>query len=507
MKIPIYEAYIDPTNEEDGLSCISIVDFPAMEKEMLVFNEDKKPIKFVVNDEMEHCITSVVIWADKPIYRYDATIGEYYIVFNKETIKQLTEKYSKDGLLNQVSIQHNGVLLDDITMVEYYIKDTEKGINPKGFEDVADGSLFATFKVNNEEVWKQILNGEFGGLSMEVLVDIEPTDKFIEEEETDYDIDDDFLNELLEWLGMDETELVFNSDEWLVDGDGDYWLDEDGNKVPSKCPKCGGKVIVTIQGEPIFKCSECGEYLGTVKFPDDMDFSSLKKKVDFKVTTRGDVREAIKSNRQVNLEIGEKTIYNQQIFELGKDGNGDVAVIFDPEHKDWYTENISNIKSIEITDVELEDFVFNNKWREITNNDSLVITETKSGLGKDKDNIDYVMDRNMYAMISYDDEKEGAATGFRTCFVSSWGYTIAGNEAIRIYEYSGDSKTGFEDGRWRFLLTRRIMDFKAVDYVKPIEFAPPKYNGERQAGSGKNGTMSSIKRIATFPPKINDFIG
>ena len=30
------------------------------------------------------------------------------------------------------------------------------------------------------------------------------------------------------------------------------------------CPKCGGKVGVYIEGEPIYKCMSCGEYLGVV---------------------------------------------------------------------------------------------------------------------------------------------------------------------------------------------------------------------------------------------------
>jgi hypothetical protein len=110
----------------------------------------------------------------------------------------------------------------------------------------------------------------------------------------------------------------------------------------------------------------------------------------------------------------------------------------------------------------------------------------------------------MYAMISYDDNTEDPATGYRTCFISSWGYTTAGNECIRIYEYNGDTKSGFQDGRWRLLLTRRIMDLKGVDYTEPVRNAPPLYNGERKAGTGINGTMSRVKRFATFPPKITE---
>ena len=35
-------------------------------------------------------------------------------------------------------------------------------------------------------------------------------------------------------------------------------------KGPKKCPKCGGKVGVFIEGEPIYKCIECGKFLGVV---------------------------------------------------------------------------------------------------------------------------------------------------------------------------------------------------------------------------------------------------
>lgn len=39
---------------------------------------------------------------------------------------------------------------------------------------------------------------------------------------------------------------------------------DEGEVVPDICPKCGGKVVVKIQGEPIYVCSNCGEYYGTM---------------------------------------------------------------------------------------------------------------------------------------------------------------------------------------------------------------------------------------------------
>lgn len=191
MKIPIFDAILN--EDEIGMSCISIVDEPAMDKDMMVFEKTEKPILFSIQDELQHKITSVVIRCNYPIYRIDEYGREFYIRFNKEVIDQLAEKYSKDGLLNKVSVEHNGQLLDGITMVEFFIKNTEKGINPVGFEDIEDFSLFCTFKVNNEEVWNRIVEGEFGGLSMEVALDVKPTDEYVETET-------DFWDDLYNWL-------------------------------------------------------------------------------------------------------------------------------------------------------------------------------------------------------------------------------------------------------------------------------------------------------------------
>jgi hypothetical protein len=55
-----------------------------------------------------------------------------------------------------------------VTMFESFISDTDRGILPmRGFEDAPDGSWFGSFKVENEEVWKMIKEGNFKGFSVE----------------------------------------------------------------------------------------------------------------------------------------------------------------------------------------------------------------------------------------------------------------------------------------------------------------------------------------------------
>ena len=43
-----------------------------------------------------------------------------------------------------------------------------------------------------------------------------------------------------------------------------------GEKVPEKCDKCGGDVVLQIHGEPVYVCKKCGKYFGTMPFPETL---------------------------------------------------------------------------------------------------------------------------------------------------------------------------------------------------------------------------------------------
>ena len=151
------------------------MDVPAVKRNLLCFSEDKQPIKFEF-DGAKHIITGVVCLAETPIYRYSERFGEYYIVFTKETIEKMVEKYAKKGLYNSVNLQHNDErFVDGIYMVESYITDKERGISPKEFNDVPDGSWIASFKVENQELWDEIVNGDkLNGFSLQGMFDVSP---------------------------------------------------------------------------------------------------------------------------------------------------------------------------------------------------------------------------------------------------------------------------------------------------------------------------------------------
>lgn len=171
--VPVMNATV---GESDGIVRISLVDWPAVESDFLVFHKDakKEPLSpkdsYKIIDEEKRIIYGVVMRADFPIYRYDDQNGEYFIVFTKEVIRQLAEKYLAEGRQNEVNVMHlAGSDVEGVDMVQFFIKDTAAGVNPVGFEVIEDGSLFAEFHVTNDEIWEACKNGEYRGFSIEIF--------------------------------------------------------------------------------------------------------------------------------------------------------------------------------------------------------------------------------------------------------------------------------------------------------------------------------------------------
>lgn len=190
-KLPIYNALI--TTENTGLQRISLVESPAVLSNFLAFDEDKQEVKFAVKDEEKREVLGVIMRAEFPIYRCDKQNGEYYVKYSKETIKLMSQKMLSDGVQNKINLQHQeNSDVEGVEMLECFIKDTEMGISPKGFEDVEDGSLFAHFKVNNDDVWNGIKDGTFKGFSLEGLFEFE-----LEEKDNDIDKIIDLLEKIL----------------------------------------------------------------------------------------------------------------------------------------------------------------------------------------------------------------------------------------------------------------------------------------------------------------------
>lgn len=192
--IPVYEALL--SDEDCGMVRISLVDDPAV---MSGWQKYAKVQKYAIQSEEQRLVRGVVMRADFPIYRYDRG-GEYYIIYHPQTIREMAEKYLSDNRQNNVDTMHNGQDVEGVQMVQWFIKDSEKGINPEGFDDIADGSLFAEFHIVSDEIWEQVKDGTYKGFSLEGIFAAAPEenqrsiDEIVEELEGRFSKQDDNTN-------------------------------------------------------------------------------------------------------------------------------------------------------------------------------------------------------------------------------------------------------------------------------------------------------------------------
>jgi hypothetical protein len=129
--------------------------------------------KFSIQDEEKRIISGPAMIADLPIYRYDEARGEYYVVFDKDTIFQIAKKWAMGDKYDSVNIHHDKAT-NGLSLFESFIIDRERGIMPpKGYEEVADGSWFLSYIVNDETIWSKVKDGEFKGFSVEGYFDFD----------------------------------------------------------------------------------------------------------------------------------------------------------------------------------------------------------------------------------------------------------------------------------------------------------------------------------------------
>ena len=169
--IPVYRATVD--GEETGMVLVSLVEDPAVEVDFLAFGK-QEPLQFSIQDEEQRMVLGVVMRPDYPIFRRLPNGFECYVEYPAETIHKMAEKFFATMNVNNVDTDHSWELVDGVTMVQAFFKNVEKGINPKGFEEMPDDTLFFQYHITNDEIWAGVKNGTWKGLSLSGTFMIEP---------------------------------------------------------------------------------------------------------------------------------------------------------------------------------------------------------------------------------------------------------------------------------------------------------------------------------------------
>lgn len=427
--IPIYDIVVDLDDPELHMTAISLVDYPAVEKDFMCFKEQHK-LDFTVQNEDQHLIFGPAILCDVPIYRYSPTDGEYYVRFTREAIENIIFKYSQEQLLNVVSLQHNGEPIQGATMVEFFLKDTDKGIDPKGYEDCPNYSLFVTYKITDEKLWDEIKNGnELKGYSIEVTAELKETDETVEEESYEVDPEEMDVWDLLEAILGDDVELLWSSEKKKFASDLSV-IEKAIENEKELSIKYGDR---TVKGTPYSIFDNRGSR--NVVLYDGKDWRILNERNITNITETG------KSNL-VN--------WGEAIKQPGFD---------------WVTERID--KAVEVDNI----------------NPNIPKNEYERAIVEHRP-----------AMCTYIDEvgrETGICVGNRQVQTMEIGFTKKGNACLRVYQHFGPTHhTDDPIPAWRNLRLDRIRSFKIPDFLEPYTTAPLGFN---ELGPDKDGFVCTLR--------------
>lgn len=193
-KIKHYAVSID-----SDVYAISLVDCPAIEEDFIYLSKQEQTQIFLEKED-KHLIVGAVLVPNKPIYRNNGK-EEFYIQFSKETIEKLAFDYLMNGRIYSVTTDHKEIA-DDIALVESWIKTSENDKSNDYGMNLPVGSWIVSMKVENEEVWKRVKEGELRGFSIESFVNLDEIklkkqdNNMIEEKLEAIQVDDNFWDKL-----------------------------------------------------------------------------------------------------------------------------------------------------------------------------------------------------------------------------------------------------------------------------------------------------------------------
>tara|TARA_R110002072_G_scaffold128500_1_gene266291 strand:+ start:492 stop:1139 length:648 start_codon:yes stop_codon:yes gene_type:complete len=164
----LIELFIDEADKENGLDIISFVSAPAIEKDFMHFNSEVDNFKFKSTDEEKRIVTGPAMIPNQEIVRMDAEGKPYFVFFTSETIEKAQEVFAKYGKTKATNFEHEESNLDGATVVESWIVKDPKNdkSNALGF-DVPANTWMVSYKVDNDELWAKVKNGEVSGFSIE----------------------------------------------------------------------------------------------------------------------------------------------------------------------------------------------------------------------------------------------------------------------------------------------------------------------------------------------------
>ena len=156
---------------DSDVYAVSLVDEPAIESNFIALSKQSEKRVFLEKDD-KHIVMGAVLIPDMPIYR-NQDGEEFYLQFSSATIEKLAHDFLRMGRNFNFSYQHEEDV-KGISVIESWIVNDPKMDKCSIYGiDVPSGTWMMAAKVDNEEMWTKIRNGDAKGFSIEAIVNLD----------------------------------------------------------------------------------------------------------------------------------------------------------------------------------------------------------------------------------------------------------------------------------------------------------------------------------------------
>ena len=194
----LIELFINDDEANDGISAISFVKQPAIEENFVALSQQKVEFKSI--DDDKRVVVGLALIPNKEIYRRQGDY-EYNIVFSEDTVKKASHLYLKQLNNNNATLEHEKDATGISVVESWIVEDVETDKSKLYDLNATKGSWVVVMKVDNDEIWKDVKDGTYLGLSIEGIFsdqEVKTSEEQIEE----------VKEELLEEIEMTDEELI-----------------------------------------------------------------------------------------------------------------------------------------------------------------------------------------------------------------------------------------------------------------------------------------------------------
>ena len=193
--------------DKSGVSAIALVNEPATESGWVAFNKQSKLKKYSIQlasqkgdlipvDADKQMLFGAFMIPDIKIPRIDPETGKQFnVVFTKDTIKKISEKFALSNINTNINEMHNNDMPVKGGVVQHFIIDSANGINSPYGLNLVDGTWAGFIKVADKSKWDSFIKtGIYTGFSVEGFFYEQPVKSLSEAEESLFNA---LLNEII----------------------------------------------------------------------------------------------------------------------------------------------------------------------------------------------------------------------------------------------------------------------------------------------------------------------